>query len=446
MNIVIAGAGTVGRHLAEVLSAGGKNVTVIDCDPEKLEELENELDVRTLKGNCAHGDTLREAGVASCDMYIAATSHDEINLLSASAAKGIGAEKSVARVHHSAYFDGRGLDYRSYFRIDSLICPEYETAVAIARTLRNPGATVVERFAGDKIELQELEVSEGASAVGIPLSELKLPRGVRLAAVTRNDGSFIPTATTVIQGGDVVTVIGETGQIDPTRKMLQKGKATRLRVVIMGGTSMSVWLGRSLRQRHFAVRIFLDDRARAVELADKLSHVTVIEADPTEPVTFAEERINEADAFVAVTNDDEHNILAAAQAKSLGCKKVIAVIARSTYLHLLEHVGIDRAFSPRIVAARELQNLLESGPVRVPASLVEATADVYEIHVGESAAVVGQSLRSITMPGPCVVGAIQRDHDVFVPGAEDAIKGGDKLLLIGARGLREKLQKTFVDT
>lgn len=433
----------MGRYMAEILAAAGNNVTVIDLSAAKLSEIENELDIRTLRGNCAHGDALREAGVGKCDMFIAATNHDEVNILSASAAKGLGARTCVARVHHSAYFDGRGLDYNGYFRIDSLICPEYVTAVAIARTLRNPGALAIENFAEGEIEMQQLVVSEKAAAVGVPLKDLNLPSGVRLATITRGENSFIPGAATDIRCHDITTLVGEKGQLEAARRLFQTNKIKRKHVVVMGGTSMGVWLCRALRQRHFAVRLFVTDRARAEELADKLSHVTVLEAEPTEPSVFAEEHIAEADAFVALTEDDEHNILAAAQAKSMGTPMVIAVVERSTYLHLLEHVGIDRAFSPRQVAAREIHLLLERGPVRVLASLEEATADVYEVQVGKSAEVLGRALKNITWPSPCVIGAIHRGEKVFVPGAEDVIEKGDTLLIIGARALSEPFAALF---
>ena len=443
MNIVIAGAGSVGRYLAEIQAAAGNSVTVIDSEPSKLSALESELDIHTLRANCAHAEAQREAGIPKCDMFIAATNHDEVNILAASVAKGLGAQKCVARVHHSAYFGRRGLDYNRHFHVDSLICPEYVTAVAIARTLRNPGALAVEDFARGAIGLQQLKVAEKAPGVGVPLSELTFPEGVRIATVTRDDQSFIPGAGTVIRPDDIATLIGEKGKLEAARRMFQTNKIKRKHVVVMGGTSMGVWLCRALRQRHFAVRLFLTDRARAEEIAAKLSHVTVIQAEPTEPSVFSEEHIADADAFVTLTDDDEHNILAAAQAKSFGVQTAIAVVQRSTYLHLLEHVGIDRAFSPRDVAAKEIQLLLEPGPVRVLASLVEATADVYEVRVGPEAAVVDKALKTITWPSPCVIGAIQRSDDVFVPGAEHTVQSGDTVLVIGARGLHDKLKRLF---
>ncbi|MEE9295480.1 MAG: Trk system potassium transporter TrkA [Phycisphaerae bacterium] len=443
MNIVIGGAGSVGRHLAEVLAVAGNNVTIIDSDPATLQSLGDELDVGTLRANCAHGSALREAGVADADMFIAATNNDEVNLLSASVAKLLGAKRCVARIHHRAYFDSAALSYARHLKIDHLICPEYATAVAIARTLRNPGSLAVENFARDQIQMQELKVSDDAKALGVPLSDLNLPKGVRIATVTRAEQSFIPEASTAIAQGDIVTLVGGKANFEAARRLLQSEKIKKKHVVVMGGTSMGVWLCRALRQRHFAVRIYVFGRERAEELAGKLPHVTVVESDPTDPGVFAEERLADSDAFVALTPDDEHNILAAAQAKSLGAKLAIAVTARSTYIHLLTHVGIDRAFSPRVVAAREIQLLLEPGPVRVVASLVEATANVYEVQVGPSAPGTGESLETINLPGPCVIVAIQRKMEVLVPDAKTEVLAGDVLLVIGRRGMEKDLKKLF---
>ncbi len=443
MDIVIGGAGAVGKHLAEVFSIDGASVTVVELDPAKLESLENELDVRTLRANCAHADALREAGVDHCDVFVAATNNDEINLLSASVASGIGAGRCVARIHHQAYFDSVGMDYPQHFGIDHLICPEYVTATAIARSLRNPGSLAVEKFARGKIEMQELRVSENAPALGIPLSALQLPKRVRIATITRDDRSFIPNAETAIAPNDIVTLVGDKEDFDAARKMLQTEKVKRKRVVVMGGTAMGVWVCRALRHRHFAVHLYVSNRQRAEELAEKLPKVTVLDADPTDPTIFTEEHIEDADAFIALTNDDEHNILAAAQAKSWGAKFAIAVTERSTYMRLLKHVGIDRAFSPRIVAAREIQLLLKPGPVRVLASLARAEADVYEITVGKGAPATGSPLKDIKFPGPIVIAAIQRGEEVHVPGAQDTTEPDDIILAIGRRDMEKPLKKLF---
>lgn len=445
MNILIAGAGEVGGHTAEVLGADGHNVVVIDTSASKLRALEDRLDVRTLLGNCAHAEVLRQAGAAKCDLLVAATHIDEINLLTASIAKGVGAKKCVARVHHGAYFSRQGLDYDTHLGIDELICPEYLTSLAIARVLRNPGALAVEVFARGLIEVQDLPVEDDAPAVGTALQDLKLPPGVRLAQIRRGEEAIIPSATSVIEPGDVVTVVGEQVTIEQGRQAFARGQSKRKHVVIMGGSALGVWLSRALRERQFSVRLFEIDRQRAEELSGKLDHVTVVQADPTDPDVLEEERIGAADAFIAVTGDDEDNILASAQAKSLGVKTAIVAVQRAVYLHLLEHVGIDSAFSPRAVAVNEVRRLLDVGPVRCVATLAQGTADVYEIRPTRRATAIGKELRNLGLPAKCMIAAIQREEEVKVPGAEDTIGFGDTVLLIGPHQIEKDLKKLFTN-
>jgi len=224
MNVIIAGAGEVGGHAAEVLSAGGHNVTVIDRDAERLRRLNETLDLRTLVGHCAHYDILREAGVERCDLIISATQHDEVNLLSASIAKATGAKKTIVRVHHTANFSLRGTSYARQLGIDELICPEYLTSLAIARTVRNPGSIALEEFARGQLLMQRVPVGAGTPAVGKSLAELTLPPGARIATVERADLAIIADASTTIQENDYVTLIGETNEFDTARKLFNKGK------------------------------------------------------------------------------------------------------------------------------------------------------------------------------------------------------------------------------
>ena len=166
MNIVICGTGDVGTHAAEMLATAGHSITVIDVDAKPLRSIEETMDVRTLQGNCAEARVLQQADAKNADMVVAATSVDEVNLLTASLAKGLGATKSIARVHHTAFFERPGIDYQQHLNIDRLICPEYSTALAISRTLRNPGAVAIENFARGRIEMQEFNASASGSAVG----------------------------------------------------------------------------------------------------------------------------------------------------------------------------------------------------------------------------------------------------------------------------------------
>jgi trk system potassium uptake protein TrkA len=443
MNIVICGAGEVGQHAARVFGADGHDVTIIDLSARKLAAVEEAIDIRTLCGNGAQVEVLREANVHGADLFFAATNIDEINLLTAGVAKGVGVARSVARVHHSAYFDERGFDYGRHLGIDHLVCPEHATAVAIAQTLRNPGALAVESFARGRVEMQQFQVSDKARAIGTQLADIQLPAGARLAAIERNGRAFLPTRDSVIASGDIVTLVGDVETFEHAQKLFVSGTARRQHVVIMGGTALGVWLARALHSRQFAVKMFVSDRQRAEELAAKLEWVTMIHTDPDNPALFEEENVQNADAFVALAEDDEHNILWAARAKSLGVKSAIAVLQRATYLHLLHHVGIDRAFSPRATAVAQMRQWIEDVPLRRLASLAEGTADVYEVRVSNGSDVVGKPLREIAFPESLIIAAIERGEKTFVPGAADAIQSGDRLVVAGPAGIEKTLKKVF---
>lgn len=443
MNIVLCGAGQVGSHAAEQLAGMGNSITIIDKDPERIRKLEDTLDVRTLCGNCAAAATLLEAGCDDADLAVAATENDEINLFTAAVAKGVGAKRAIARVHHSTYFEQRGLDYKAHFGIDSLICPEYSTAQAIVQTLRNPGALAIENFARGRIEMHEFAVSETASAVGIALTELGLPPGTRLAAITRGGDMFIPDGTSVIQAGDVVVLVGNSNVFDRARKLFRDQVPKRQRVVIMGGPPMAVWLCRALKERDFSIRLFETNRQRAEELAEKLDWVTVLQANPTDPSVFDDEKIDQADAFVGLLDDDEHNILGCAWAKSRGIPQAIAVVQRADYLHLMKSVGIDRPFSPRQVAVTEIKRFLDTSPLRRFATLATGFVDVFWVRVGEKGRVVNKSLREVKLTPDWVIAAIQHGQTVGVPGADDIIHAGDTVLVIGRAGADARLRKIF---
>ncbi|MHC5113253.1 MAG: NAD-binding protein [Planctomycetota bacterium] len=179
MNILICGAGEIGSHTAEELAERGTHITVIDQDAARLREIEERLDVATLLGNCAQADVLLEAGCARADLVLATTNSDEVNLLSASLAKGLGAAKSIARVHEAAFFEQKNYSYQEHLGVDQLICPEYSTALEIARTLRNPGALAIENFARGAIEMQEFAVTPKAPAIGTPMPRRRSTRTTR---------------------------------------------------------------------------------------------------------------------------------------------------------------------------------------------------------------------------------------------------------------------------
>ena len=448
MNIIICGAGTVGSHTAEVLAGDGHAITVIDTDERRLARIEETMDVRTLEGSCVYGDVLRSAGGEKADLLFAATESDEINLLSASVAKGVGVGQTIARVRHSAYFiSEQDMDYGALLGIDHFISPEYLTAITIAATLRNPGALAIENFARGRVQMQEMTVGAGVPAAGKALSDLGslgMPAGTRVAALTRESVSRVPEARTVIEAGDTIVLVGNADVFSDARRLFRKESKSRRSVAIMGGSTMGVWLCRALKDRNFSIRLFEINRERAEELAEKLEWVTVLNADPTDPTVFADEHLADADVFVALrTEDDEHNILSCAWAKSLGVKRVACTVQRPNYLHLMKHVGIDYPFAPRTVAVKEIENILSDRRLHQLATLAAGSVDVYQVKMGARSPVVGKSLREIKLSPEWVIAAIQTEEDVKVPQADDAIGVGDTVLVIGRSGEESKLKKVL---
>ena len=251
-------------------------------------------------------------------------------------------------------------------------------------------------------------------------------------------------ATTTIEDGDFVTLIGETKTFESARKLFNKNKEKRIHIAIMGETSTAVWLCRAFRSRVFTVRTFVQNHERAEELSEKLPHVTILEADPTDATTVADEHMEKVDTFIAATHEDERNILACAQAKRLGVGTSIAVVQQPKYLHLFPHVGIDHAFSPRADAVKAILHLIDTGPIRSLAVFAHDTAEVYELRPSKWAKVIGHELRNIKMPTQSMIAAIRRDDNAYVPGADDQVLAGDVMLVIGPRGIVDDLLKLFV--
>ena len=428
-----------------MLAPDGHNVTLIDKDPARLSECESLIDIGAMEGDATRAEVLRRAGAGEADLFIAATSIDEINLLSASIASGLGCDQTIARVHHASYFESQGLDYAKHFGIDHLVCPEHTTAVAVATTLRSPGAQEVENFARGSIQLQRLPVGEGSKATREKLADLPLPACSLVVAVERGEDSFRPTATTELLAGDVVTVLGDESSLARIFKVFGVETPRRLKVMLVGGTNQGVWLCRELRAKQFQVRLFESDPVRAAALSERLPWVTVLTGDIIASEVLVDERVDQADAFIACTDDDETNILVAARAKTMGVTSAVCVLQRSVYTHLLSHIGIDKVFSPRATAVGEILRRLDSGSMRHLATLADGVAEVYEARLTKAAAaVIGVPLQDLNLPEQALVALVQRGEKTFIPGAAEVLALGDTVVVIAPSKARRPLRKALI--
>jgi trk system potassium uptake protein len=440
MKILICGMGEIGTHSAEFLSRDTHAITAVDRDQARLDAVADAMDIRVVRGQCASAALLTEAGAASADLVLATTDNDEVNLVTASVAKGLGAKRTVAHVRHADYHEQTALDYGAHFGIDHIVSPHFATASAIARSLRNPAAIAIEHFAAGRIEMHEVTLTERCTALGRPLAELRLPRGTRLASVSRGGEASVPEASTVLRAGDKVVLIGNADVFDDMLTRLGVRDTRRRTVVIAGGTPIAVWLCEVLRRREWSIRLFEADGALARRLAEKLPWVTVLHADPTDRSVFAEEQIAKADVFIAVHQEEEENIVSAVFAKAHGVTECVAVVERARYLDLLTHIGVDRAYAPGMVAAKELGMLLDDSPFLRLATLVSGV-DIYLWRVAESDIEHQRPLAETNLSPEGVVAAIRREGEVWVPGPEDTIGPGDAVLIVGKAGAEKDIRR-----
>ena len=431
MKIIICGAGHVGAFAAEALSSAHHSITVLDRDPDRVRAIADQFDVASMTGDATQAAALTEAGAPAADMALFATDRDEVNLLGASIAKGLGARRSVARVRLGVFYDERRFGYAKHLGIDRLICPEFATSQQIAHVVRNPAAIAIESFANWTIGLTECTVAVKSPAAGRSLAAIALPQASRVVGVIRSGQSVAPRGDLVIEPGDDVVLVAARDVLPRATRLFGEKPTHRREVVIMGGGAMAHWLCRALRDRAFHIRLFEPDRARAETLARELDWVTVIHADPTQREVFSSEYLAKADVFIAITDDDERNILGGAWAKSQGVKQAVAVVQKPIYLHLLSSVGIDMAFSPRMAAMRELNQLLSDKPVALLTSLNRGVLDVYQVRIAPDSPAAGRMLRDRVTPEGFIIASISSAGDAYVPDGDSTIRAGDTLLVVG---------------
>ena len=442
MHIIVAGAGEVGWHIAQLLCADRHHsVTLIDRDESKIRQAEG-MDIVSIRGEASNASLLQDAGADRCGMFVAFTSDDVGNLLAASVAKRLGAERAVARVH-AAYFTDNWFPYDMHLGIDRLFCPEQLTAMELAAMVRNPGTLVVEHYGRGQIEMQQILVDSGASAEGNSLAKLQLPEGVRIGSVERGQSLIIPRGDDSLAENDLISLIGTPEAIAAAKPQFKKANPPRRTIVVLGGGTTGKKLSRLLQAEDYQVTIIEQDQQRCEALAEDLEHVTVVHGEGTHLDFLKEERVGNADCFVGVTGDDESNIMAAIQAGELGVEQTAVVIHRPDYAGLVEKMGIRLAVSPRVVTARQVMLMIQPGPGRTVDKLGNGQAEVVEITAVEGAAAIGFALSQVRMPPNTLLAVMVRGEKVSVPNAGTVIRPGDTLLAIVSAASREKVVRLF---
>lgn len=435
MKILILGAGQVGGTLAESLAKESFDITLVDQDAARLRELGSRLDIQTIEGAASHPDVLQRAGADDADILVAVTSSDEVNIVACQICYSMfRTPTKIARIRSSAYLSQNTLFDKHHVPIDRLINPEQVVTDQITELLSHPGALEVLDFADGRVQLVAMRAYLGGPLVGQALSFLSehMPSvDTRVAAIFRRGQPIIPTGETVIETDDEVFFIAAREHITAVMGELRKAEKPYRRVIIAGGGNIGARLAADTEET-YDVRIMEVNPQRAQNLADQLNQAVVIQGSATDRDLLLEENIDQCDAFCAVTDDDEINVMSSLMAKRLGVRQVVTLIGKTAYVDLVQGSEIDVAISPQQATIGTLLSYVRRADVARVHSLRRGAAEAMEaIAHGDknSSKVVGRRISDIKLPAGATIGAIVRDDEVLIAHDDVIVASDDHVIL-----------------
>ncbi len=438
MNIVIVGDGKVGATLVEHLSLEGHDVVVIDRDQKIVEQMVNSYDVMGICGNGANCEIQLEAGVDTCDLFIAATSSDELNILSCLMAKKAGAGHTIARVRNPDYMNQLPF-FKDALGLSMVVNPEADAANEIAKVLRFPNAINIETFYRGLVDLVELKIDAGNPLCNMQMTDISNKFGLKIlvCAVQRKNEVIIPRGDFVFQSGDRIHITAPRGVLVSFMKKLKIYKHRTKDIMIIGGGKMGYYLARQLCETGgYNIKIIENNLERCEKLCEVLPQADIIHGDGTDRAVLLEQGLDSQDAFVALTTIDEENIIASMYASSLGVSKTIAKVNRVSY-EVLESIGMDSAISSKAIAAnriiayvRALENSGEESSVQTLYKLVGGRIEALEFKIEADFSQIDVPLRDLRLNNDTLIACIIRNHTVIYPGGNDSIELGDRVIVV----------------
>ncbi|PHM36385.1 potassium transporter peripheral membrane component [Xenorhabdus mauleonii] len=436
MKIIILGAGQVGGTLAENLVDENNDITVVDTDTDRLRQLQDKFDLRVVNGHGSHPRVLREAGAEDADMLVAVTNSDETNMIACQIAYSLfNTPNKVARIRSSEYIrESEKLFQPDDIPIDYLISPEQLVIDYIYKLIQYPGALQVVNFAENRVSIVAVKAYYGGSLVGNALSSLRehMPHiDSKVAAIFRQDRPIRPQGSTIIEAGDEVFFVAASQHIRAVMSELQRLEKPYKRIMIVGGGNVGAGLALRL-EKDYSVKLIEHNQERATELAELLHDTIVFYGDASDQELLAEEHIEQVDVFIALTNDDEANIMSAMLAKRMGAKKAMVLIQRSAYVDLVQGGVIDIAISPQQATVSALLGHVRKADIVSVFSLRRGVAEAIEAiaHGDENTSkVVGRKISDIKLPPGTTIGAIVRSEEVIIANDYSIIQQGDHVIM-----------------
>jgi trk system potassium uptake protein len=446
MRILILGAGDVGLHLAQQLALENHDVVLIEQDRERARMAQDFLDALVVEGNGASLTTLEQAGITKTDLLLAVTSHDEVNIMACLSAAQYDVPKRIARVSKPDYYDHTGILPPERLGVDLMINPERECALESYQLLQSAAAAEFAQFENGLVQLIGVRVKPGAPVAGKRL--LEIGRGMKdvralVVAIARDGETIIPSGGTRIEEGDQVFILGEPKHMPDVLPLAGYDRFDLRRVIIAGGSREAWFLAHMLEEHKIGCTLIERDRNRAFELSEDLRKTLVLHGDATDLELLEMEAIGDADGFVAYTGSDETNLLSCLLAKNLGTHRVISLIKRFNYIPLVSRVGVDAAVSPRMAAVNAILTHVRRGSVLAVATLKGTRAEGIEFNVSTRFPYIDMPLSAVRLPKGSLIGAIVRGDHAIIPGGDDEIRPGDRVVVFVVPEALRKVEDLF---
>ena len=443
MKIIIVGAGEVGYHIAQKLSEENQDVFLIDKDPEKVKRITENLDIQAVSGSGTSPQMLRDSGIVDAELLVAATDSDEVNLIACSLARHLSPHiLKVARIRNPEYMEEKELLSQDLLAIDHIINPDSVMVETILSLMMVPEAADVIDFADGRVKLLGVTIEPDSPFVGRRLRSFSGTEGrLLVGAIVRGDQVIIPRGDDTLQAQDLAYLVGRTDELTDLFKLLDIQVEESRRVIIVGAGLTGTALATALDQTKINVKIIDKDNERCTRLAEEMERVIVINGDGSDRALLQEENISHCDFMVAITGDEESNILISLLAKGMGAKRTITAVSKFSYIPLVSAIGIDTVVSSRLSAVRAILQYIRKGKIISVAPLKGEHAEAIEAEALETSKIVNVPLSKVSFPKGALLGAIVRDGEIIIPRGDSVVEPKDRLIIFTLREAVPKLEK-----
>jgi trk system potassium uptake protein TrkA len=447
MSIIVVGAGDIGYHLSQSLSLEKEDIIIIDKDIDKTNKIRDALDVQAIEGTGSSLKILQQAGIKEADMLIAVTNSDEVNLISCAVASSqTKSLTKVARVRNFEYIENPELFNNSNPSVDHLINPDYEAVTSIMKLLKFPGAIDIVDFNNGRIKIIGLKVENPIFYDGIELNEIREKSGLDdlvVASIYRDNEVIIPRGYDKIYFDNIVYAITTNENINSLLTFFGKEYEPIKRAMILGGGNIDIPLSKEFEKMNISTKLIETDEAKSLKMVEELDKTLVLYHDGDMEKLFDEEHIENTDIFIAVTEDEENNILLSLLAKQKGAKKVISLIYNISYTQFVTKLGIDLVVNPNLCAINRILHFIRKGKVLSATTFHDKKAEAIEAVALETSDIVNKPISKIKFPKDAIITAIIREGALIIPTGTSVIQTGDHVIIFALANAVKNVEKAL---